>query len=150
MSDRPTAPSAREYKWFTPITTRWHDNDLYGHINNVVYYSFFDTAVNSYLIEQGVLDIHEGNTIGLVVHSACHYFAPLAFPDKIQGGLRVEKIGTSSVEYHIGIFKTDDNQPAQCAAAGHFIHVYVDRATNRPAPLRDDFRSSLSALLSSP
>ncbi len=114
------------------ITTRWGDNDVYGHVNNVVYYGWFDTVVNRSLIEAGVLDIHGGEVIGLVVETRCHYFAPLAFPQEVDALLRVEKIGRSSVTYRIGLFAADD---AMSAAHGHFTHVYVDRATRRPVAL---------------
>ena len=119
------------------------DNDVYGHINNVVFYSFFDTAVNQYLIERGVLDYESGTTIGLVVHSECDYFAPLQFPDAIEAGLRVASVGGSSVSYQVGIFRAGQEQ---CAASGRFVHVYVDRATRRPMPLSPAFKSALSAI----
>ena len=121
------------YKVFTNIQTRWSDNDVYGHVNNVIYYSWFDTAVNGLLIERGAINIHSGDVIGLVIETQCHYFAPLAFPEAIVAGIRVAKIGTSSVRYEVGLFSADASQP--CAAKGHFIHVYVDRATRRPTPL---------------
>ena len=120
------------YAAFCPITTRWADNDVYGHVNNVVYYSFFDTAVNGLLMDAGVLDIHHGEVIGLVVETQCNYFSPIAFPQAVSAGVRVGKLGRSSVRYEIGLF-ADDAQ--ECAAAGHFIHVYVDRETRRPVPL---------------
>jgi acyl-CoA thioester hydrolase len=105
------------------------DNDAYGHVNNVIYYSWFDTAVNAHLIEQGVLDIHQGETIGLVIETQCNYFAPLAFPQTIEAGIRVAKLGSSSVRYEVGLFA----QGAPLTAArGHFVHVYVDRATQPP------------------
>ena len=129
----PPRPAPRErYRHFTPLTTRWMDNDVYGHVNNVVYYSLFDTAVNRYLIEAGALDIHAGAVIGLVVETHCNYFAPLAFPQSVDAGLRVARIGTSSVRYEIGLFAADAPLAAAC---GHFVHVYVDRATRRPTPL---------------
>ena len=105
------------------------DNDVYGHVNNVVYYSWFDTAVNAHLIEQGALDIHAGQTIGLVIETQCNYFAPLAFPQEVQAGIRVAHMGTSSVRYEVGLFASSE---PLCAAAGHFVHVYVDRETRRP------------------
>jgi acyl-CoA thioester hydrolase len=147
MSD-PTAakpqPEPRSaYRAFRPITTRWMDNDVYGHVNNVVYYSWFDTAVNAHLIERGVLDIHAGATIGLVVETQCNYFAPLAFPDTIEAGIRVARIGGSSVRYEVGLFGA---RQETTAARGHFVHVYVDRATRRPAPLPDAFRRVLEEL----
>lgn len=119
------------------------DNDVYGHINNVVFYSFFDTAVNQFLIERGALDYESGASIGLVVHSECDYFAPLQFPGDVEAGLRVASVGGSSVSYEIGIFSAGDET---CAARGRFVHVYVDRATRRPLPLSPAFRSALGAL----
>ena len=120
------------------------DNDVYGHVNNVVYYSWFDTAVNAYLIESGALDIHAGAVIGLVVETQCHYFAPLAFPQHVEAGIRVTRIGKSSVRYEVGLFAAGDDTTA---AAGHFVHVYVDRATRRPAALPDALRAALEPLL---
>jgi acyl-CoA thioester hydrolase len=138
MSSPSTVPARRApepraaYAAFAPITTRWMDNDVYGHVNNVVYYSFFDTAVNGLLIAAGALDIHAGATIGLVVETQCNYFAPIAFPQAVTAGVRVARRGRSSVRYEIGLFA--DAEPL-CAAAGHFVHVYVDRATRRPVAL---------------
>ena len=134
--NRPQAEYRSAYKAFRDISTRWSDNDIYGHINNVVYYSWFDTAVNGLLIERGALDLHctsPDSVIGLVVETRCNYFAPLAFPEPVVAGIRVAHIGTSSVRYEVALFPGDESQP--CAARGHFIHVYVDRATRRPAPL---------------
>jgi acyl-CoA thioester hydrolase len=130
---RPQAEPRSAYKAFRNIGTRWSDNDLYGHVNNVVYYSWFDTAVNGLLIERGALDIHAGSVIGLVVETQCNYFAPLAFPEPVVAGIRVAHLGGSSVRYEVALFPQDDAQT--CAAKGHFIHVYVDRATRRPVPL---------------
>ena len=121
------------YKVFRSISTRWSDNDIYGHVNNVVYYSWFDTAINGLLIERGALDIHAGKVIGVVVETQCNYFAPLAFPEQVVAGVRVAHIGSSSVRYEIALFPGNEDQ--LCAAKGHFIHVYVDRATRRPTPL---------------
>jgi acyl-CoA thioester hydrolase len=147
MSDRPTArpePESRSaYRAFRPITTRWMDNDVYGHVNNVVYYSWFDTAVNAHLIERGALDIHGGGTIGLVVETQCNYFAPLAFPQAVDAGIRVARIGGSSVRYEVGLFGAGETLTA---AKGHFIHVYVDRATRRPVALPDALRRVLEDL----
>ena len=140
---RPQPASRDAYRAFLPITTRWMDNDLYGHVNNVVYYSFFDTAVNRYLIEAGALDIHEGGVIGLVIETHCNYFAPLAFPQTVDAGLRVAHVGTSSVRYEVGLFA--QGEPTS-AAHGHFVHVYVDRATRRPVPLPEHFLRALHAL----
>ena len=119
------------------------DNDVYGHVNNVVYYSYFDTVVNRYLIERGVLDIERGETIGLVVETQCRYFAPITFPDTVHAGLRVQHIGTSSVRYEVALFR---NAEGQASAQGHFVHVYVRRDTRRPAPLPTPFRAALEAL----
>lgn len=140
-------PQPRDaYAVFRDISTRWSDNDVYGHVNNVVYYSWFDTAVNAHLIDQGVLDIHAGGTIGLVIETQCNYFAPLAFPQTVEAGIRVAGLGGSSVRYEVGLF-SGDNEVA--AAQGHFIHVYVDRATRRPVPIPDALRRALEPLLAS-
>ena len=146
MSERPSAPERSAYPHFSPITTRWMDNDVYGHVNNVVYYSFFDTAVNRYLIEAGALDIEAGEVIGLVVETQCRYFAPLAFPQRVEAGLRVAQLGRSSVRYEVGLFAEGQ---ALAAAAGHFIHVYVDRATRRPADLPAALHAALLPLTAS-
>ena len=140
---RPRPEPRSAYKVFRAIGTRWEDNDVYGHVNNVVYYSWFDTAVNGYLIEQGALDIHQGATIGLVIETQCNYFAPLAFPQAVEAGLRVAHVGTSSVRYEVGIFAAGQ---AQSAACGHFVHVYVDAATRRPVPLPDPLKHTLEIL----
>ena len=137
-------PQSRDsYPVFREITTRWSDNDVYGHVNNVIYYSWFDTAVNAYLVEQGALDIHEGQTIGLVIETQCNYFASLAFPQRVQAGIRVAHIGSSSVRYEVGLFA--QGQP-ESAAAGHFVHVYVDRQTRRPVALPEPLRAALRDL----
>jgi acyl-CoA thioester hydrolase len=125
------------------IATRWMDNDVYGHVNNVVYYSFFDTVVNRYLLEQGALDIAAGDVIGLVVETQCNYFKPVAFPDTVHAGLRVTQQGTTSVRYQIGLFRNGDDE---AAAQGHFVHVYVTRATGKPAPLPEPLKRALAAL----
>jgi len=132
-SQRPQPEPRRAFKSFRNIATRWSDNDLYGHVNNVVYYSWFDTAVNGLLIEQGAIDIHSGSVIGLVVETQCNYFAPLAFPDTVVAGIRVAHVGSSSVRYEVAIFPADPDLDS--AAKGHFVHVYVDRNTRRPALL---------------
>ncbi len=132
-----------DYPVFRPITTRWSDNDVYGHVNNVVYYSWFDTAVNAFLIEEGALDIHSGETIGLVVETHCNYYAPLAFPQEIEAGIRVGHIGNSSVRYEIGLWAKDG---LKAAASGHFVHVYVDKVTRRPVALPEKLKSSLEKL----
>lgn len=131
------------YPVFQPIETRWADNDVYGHVNNVVYYAFFDTAVNRWLVEQGLLDIGTGDPIGLVVETGCRYHAPAAFPDRLEAGIRVARLGTSSVRYEIALFRTGEDA---AIAEGFFVHVYVDRATRRPKPLPKDWRKALTAL----
>ena len=133
----------RDYKHFQPITTRWHDNDIYGHVNNVVYYGFFDTAVNNYLIRQGGLDIQDGDIVGFVVSSACDYFASIAYPDLIEVGLRVAKLGNSSVQYELAIFRGGEQE---ASAAGRFVHVFVERASNRPTAIPPRLRAALEAL----
>lgn len=143
MSGRPQALPRAHYRQFQSITTRWLDNDAYGHVNNVVYYSYFDTAVNRYLIEAGALDIQRSPVIGLVIETRCHYFAPLAFPQTVDAGLRVAHIGRSSVRYEVGLFAAG---APMSAAAGHFVHVYVDRATRRPAELPASLRAALQPL----
>lgn len=119
------------------------DNDSYGHVNNVNYYSFFDTAVNRYLIDQGVLDIHTDTTVGLVVETGCSYFSSISFPDTVHAGVRVAKLGNSSVRYEIALYRNDAPLPS---AAGHFVHVYVDRGTNRPTPIPTAVRAALARL----
>lgn len=137
-------PEPREaYRAFIPITTRWLDNDVYGHVNNIVYYSFFDTAVNQWLVHSGALDPHQGLVIGLVVESACHYFEPLAFPQALEAGVRVAHRGRSSVRYEVGVFAAGR---VQTAARGHFVHVYVDRQTRRPQALPAALEHALQAL----
>ena len=133
-----------ELKVFVPITTRWMDNDVYGHVNNVTYYSFFDTAVNRCLIDMGALDIGRSDVIGLVVETGCTYFSSLAFPDEIEVGFRVARLGTSSVRYELGVFRQGESS---AAAQGYFVHVYVDRETRRPAPIPDKFRAKLAELV---
>lgn len=135
--------SRADYKHFLPVQTRWMDNDVYGHVNNVAYYSYFDTIVNDYLIAAGALDIHGGGVIGLVVETGCKYFAPIEFPQRLEGALRVMRIGNSSVRYELAIFKEGEAEPA---AEGHFTHVYVDRETRRPTSLPDEFRTALEKI----
>jgi len=130
-----------QFKIFIPITTRWMDNDCYGHINNVVYYSWFDTAVNAYLIQEGVLDPSEGETIGLVVSSSCHYFESISYPEPVEVGIAVTRLGKSSVEYRIGIFTKGLDQSS---AWGNFVHVYVSKLTRKPVEqLPSSFKLSL-------
>ena len=141
--DRPLPLKRADFPHVLAITTRWMDNDVYGHVNNVVYYSFFDTVVNRYLIEHGALDFANGPTIGLVVETKCNYFQPIAFPDTVHAGLRVVHQGTSSVRYEVGLFRNDDET---ASAQGHFVHVYVDRTTNRPVPLPEPLKKALAGL----
>jgi acyl-CoA thioester hydrolase len=141
---RPTPDTRAAYRQFQRIPTRWMDNDVYGHVNNVVYYSYFDTVVNQYLIEQGVLEIETSPVIGLVVETQCRYFAPITFPDLVTAGLRVAKLGNSSVRYEIGLFR---NHEDAASAQGHFVHVYVDRAARRPAQLPVPMRAALERIL---
>ena len=147
MTDTPDSkpqPEPRSaYRAFRTITTRWMDNDAYGHVNNVVYYSWFDTVVNAHLIEQGALDIQHGEIIGLVIETQCNYFAPVEFPQTVEAGLRVARIGRSSVRYEVGLFVQG---AATTAAQGHFIHVYVDRATRRPVDLPLQLKTVLEGL----
>jgi acyl-CoA thioester hydrolase len=143
MSER--QPDKRsDYLHFSRITTRWMDNDVYGHVNNVVYYSFFDTVVNKFLMDGDSLDIAHSDIVGLVVETRCQYFRPISFPDTVDAGIRVAKLGNSSVHYEVGLFRNDDDT---AAAQGHFVHVYVDRASNRPAAIPDVARKLLSTLL---
>jgi acyl-CoA thioester hydrolase len=139
-TQRPEPEQRSAYRHFLRIGTRWMDNDAYGHVNNVVYYSWFDTVVNEYLVRRGVLDIGGGTVIGLVVETQCRYFSELAFPQPVDLGLRIGRLGTSSVRYEIGVFGEGE---ASASAQGHFVHVYVDRATRRPTPLPAPLRAAL-------
>ena len=137
-------PRRREdYRLFRPLQTRWADNDAYGHMNNVVHYALFDTAINGWLIERGLLDIHRGKVVGLVVETGCNYFSEMAFPDPVTAGIAVTRIGTSSVTYRIGLFRGDDVIEA---AQGRFTHVYVDRESRRPQPLDARWRTILEEI----
>ncbi|HEV8261932.1 MAG TPA: thioesterase family protein [Burkholderiales bacterium] len=142
--NRPAPENRNAYHHFQSIPTRWMDNDVYGHVNNVVYYSYFDTVVNQYLIEQRALNIETSKVIGLVVETQCRYFASITFPDVVHAGLRVAKLGNSSVRYEIGLFRNDEQT---ASAQGYFIHVYVDRATRRATFLPADLRSALEKIL---
>ena len=137
-------PTRAAYRVFRPIQTRWMDNDVYGHVNNVVYYSYFDTAVNGWYLDEGLLDIEAGEAIGLVVGTSCAYFESVAFPEALEAGIAVTKLGTSSVGYAIGIFKAGAEE---AAAAGSFTHVFVARETRRPQPIPEATRMALSRLL---
>ncbi len=143
MSDSPDETRAN-YAHFLAIPTRWMDNDAYGHVNNVVYYSFFDTVVNAYLVENGGLDIAASEVIGVVAETMCTFRASVSFPDVVHAGLRVARVGKSSVRYEVGIFRGEDDV---AAASGYFVHVYVDRATRRPVPVPPSLRASLELLV---
>lgn len=140
---RAQAPARKDYSWFTAITTRWSDNDIYGHVNNVIYYSYFDSVANRYLIDKGGLDIHHGETVGLVVNSGCDYYSPVAYPEPLEGALRVDRLGNSSVQYGIGIFREGDDQ---ACANGTFTHVFVDRGSSKPVPIPPRLREALLAI----
>lgn len=131
------------YRHFAAIPTRWMDNDVYGHVNNVVYYSYFDTVINAYLIERGGLDVHTGTVLGVCAESHCKFLSEIAFPETIEAGLRVEHLGRSSVRYGLGLFRADQPSPA---AEGWFVHVFVNRITRRPAELTGSLRQALEAL----
>lgn len=137
-------PGRDAYRHFLAIPTRWMDNDSYGHVNNVTYYSYFDTVVNEYLIREGGLDIHAGAVIGLAVETMCKFHQSLSFPEVIDAGLRVGKLGNSSVRYEIGLFKQGAEEPA---ANGHFVHVFVDRETRKPVPISDRLRACMERLV---
>jgi acyl-CoA thioester hydrolase len=140
-----TPPEARSaYRHFLAITTRWNDNDSYRHVNNAVYYEYFDTVVNEYLISKGVLNLDRSSVIGLVVETRCRFFSQIAFPSTVHAGLRVVRLGNSSIKYEIGLFQ---NERADASAQGHFVHVYVDRSTNRPVPLPAELKAALAPLL---
>src|SRR5690349_17443217 len=143
MSDRSKRPNRSAFRLFHPIATRWLDNDAYGHVNNVHYYSYFDSAVNGWLVEKGLLTITESPIVGLVVESGCTYFESVAFPDTLEAGIAVAHLGRSSVRYRVGIFKAGAEQ---VAAQGHFVHVYVDRTTQRPVEIPSETRAMLSEL----
>jgi acyl-CoA thioester hydrolase len=142
---RPVAGKRADYIALTQITTRWLDNDAYGHMNNAVHYQLFDTAVNGHLIAQGVLDFKDGETVFLVVETGCRYFGEMAFPDVITAGLRVASLGGSSVRYEIGLFRNDEET---ARAEGHFVHVNVDRKSRKPVPISDETRTVLRRLSS--
>mgnify|MGYP002404004250 CR=1 FL=1 len=146
MSTEPL-PTRADFLHTLPIQTRWNDNDVYGHVNNVVYYAYFDTVINRWLIGAGGLDPATSDVIGLCVESQCRYLAPAAYPDELVAGLRVTKIGRSSVRYEIGIFRSSSDGRDDLLALGYFVHVFVDRAGRRPTPIPDRIRSSLERLL---
>lgn len=141
---KPAPHKLSDYPHRLVIPTRWNDNDVYGHVNNSVYYFYFDTVVNKWLIDKGLLEIGKSETVGLVVETGCSYFAPISFPDDVVTGLRVTKIGNSSVRYEIGLFRNEDTQ---AAAQGHFVHVYVDEKTRRPVKISDTMRATLEEIV---
>jgi len=147
MSSDLKSRTRNHYPHFLPIPTRWMDNDIYGHVNNVVYYSYFDTVVNEYLIRAGGLDIHAGGIIGIAVETSCSFFASLEFPETIDAGLAVLHLGNSSVRYDIGLFS---ERRETVAAAGEFVHVFVDRASRKPVPIPGSIRSALEKLVDAP
>ena len=143
MSSKKGMSLRSDYRHFQPIPTRWMDNDAYGHVNNVQYYSYFDTTVNQFLVHKGLLDIQNSPVVGLVVETSCRYAKSIVFPDLVHAGLKVAHIGNSSVRYELGLFKGDDEE---ACAEGYFIHVYVERATNKPVPVPDEMRKVLETL----
>lgn len=140
---RPEPHDLASYPHRLVIPTRWNDNDVYGHVNNAIYYLYFDTVVNRYLVDHGLLVVGESKMVGLVVDTGCAYFAPVSFPDNVTAGLRVAHLGRSSVRYEIGLFRNDETK---ASAQGHFVHVYVNEETRRPAPLADAMKTQLSNL----
>jgi acyl-CoA thioester hydrolase len=144
---RPAASRRADYRFFSTIPTRWHDNDIYGHVNNVLYYSFFDTAIAHLLMQEGGLDPWRGDVVGVAVETGCRFHRSFAFPDLIHAGLRVGHLGTSSVRYEIGLFRNEDDE---ASAEGHFVHVFVDRPTQRPVAIPDRIRAALESHRRSP
>ncbi|MEM1005512.1 MAG: thioesterase family protein [Pseudomonadota bacterium] len=144
MSAQTPISTRADYADFYQLQTRWIDNDVYGHLNNVVHYSLFDTAVNGWLVDRGLLDPRTSETFGLVVETGCKYHAEMVFPDRITAGLRVTKLGTSSIRYEVALFRNDEES---AAAEGYFVHVYVDRKTRRPAPIEPDRRAAFQGLI---
>lgn len=144
MSERRPIPTRADYVDFYPLQTRWMDNDVYGHMNNVVHYSLFDTAVNGWAIERGLLDPRTSDAYGLVVETGCRYHAEMGFPDRVTAGLRVGRLGTSSIRYEVGLFRNDDET---ASADGFFTHVYVDRASHRPIPIDERRRAAFQMLI---
>ncbi len=143
-SSTSSASARADYAHFLPVPTRWQDNDVYGHVNNVVYYELFDTVINTWLVQEGGLDIHDGQVFGVCAESHCAYREGFSFPETVEAGLRVGELGRSSVRYEIGIFRQG---AAEAAANGWFVHVFVDRSTRRPSPIPDGIRAALERLL---
>lgn len=144
MSERKPPSTRADYKTFYPIQTRWLDNDIYGHMNNVVHYSLFDTAVNGWLIKNGLLDLATSETYGIVVETGCRYFSEMAFPDIVTAGIRTANLGNSSVRFEIGLFRNDEET---ASAEGFFVHVYVERGSHRPVPINGERRQAFERLL---
>ena len=145
MSNARPEPGLRShYVEFMPVQTRWMDNDVYGHVNNVVYYSYFDTVVNLYLINPGGLDFHNAPVVGIMAETMCRYFRSIAYPEAIDAGIRVGRLGKSSVRYEVGLFGAEEQQ---ARAEGHLVHVFVDRATNSPVPIPAGIRTALERLV---
>ena len=144
MSERKRPEGRGAYRWFLPIPTRWIDNDVFGHVNNVQYYSFFDTTVCSCLVETGQFHPARGDLSAVVAESGCAYFASVAWPDRLEGALRIDRMGSSSVRYGVAVFREGE---AMSSAGGHFTHVYLDRETGKPAPLSDALREALMPLV---
>lgn len=141
---KPVPPQRDDYRTFYPLTTRWADNDIYGHVNNVTYYAYFDTAANRYLIEEGGLDISDSTVVGYVVSSGCEYHAPVTYPDDLEAGLRVDHLGNSSVRYGIAIFRRGEST---AVAHGYFVHVFVERETDRAVAIPAGLRQALERIL---
>jgi acyl-CoA thioester hydrolase len=142
-TQRPAIGRRSEYRHFMPLQTRWMDNDLYGHVNNVIYYAYFDTLLNRYLIDHGGLDIHRGPVIGIAVETMCRFHKSFAYPDAIDGGLRIGALGRTSVRYEIGLFAPGEDE---ARAEGHFVHVFVARETQRPVPIPPEIRAALARI----
>jgi len=143
-TERPRIGQRADYRHFMQIPTRWMDNDVYGHVNNMNYYSYFDTLINRYLIDEGRLDFHNGTIIGLAVESLCRYHKSFSYPDVIDAGLRIGRLGTSSVRYEIGLFAENEDT---ARAEGHFVHVFVERKSQRPTPIPEPMRGALARLV---
>lgn len=142
LQKRPTPAQRHDYHWFSTVQTRWSDNDLYGHVNNVTYYAYFDSAINRFLIEQGGLDIHNGDQIGFIVESTCHYFQPVAYPQALECGFKVTRLGSSSVDYELAIFTMEDSMSV---ATGKMTHVFVDRDTQKPKAIAGKLLAALNS-----
>lgn len=140
---RPPPATRAAFRWFHRVTTRWHDNDVFGHANNVVYYAWIDTAVNRFLIERGILDLKTSSIAGVVAETGCRYRSEISYPDDVTVGIRVQTLGRSSVRYEIGIFRAEEDI---ASAEAHFVHVYVDRAAMRPVPIPDAWRAQMQSI----